>query len=162
MIKHIFLSTLLIAVLFLTGCNGCSEDKNKSCEPGTAGCECLDDGTCNDGFSCVNNVCEGETFAAFSVKNKDARSCDVLVLEKGESTEVKAVVTTESATAKMLRHDPKVSVSFISASDASFIDGSVSLSIIGFSSKDDLEIEKTECFDKDGKALSSSDVTLVF
>jgi hypothetical protein len=157
MFNRILFSLMVMVGGIQSGCKGC--DDKPSCPPGEIGCACLPEDACNEGLVCMEGLCEGETTIGFAVSDGNARSCEVLVTEVGETTVVTGITIDDTVSGSFVRQDPAVAVTFMSKTDAPIATGAVSVRATGFESGN-LVVTTTHCYDREGIALGDAHVDL--
>jgi hypothetical protein len=123
---------------------------------GTVGCDCRAGGGCDSGLECALGVCRGGGVFALSIDDPQARSCDVLLQEKG--ARVLKVRFAASVRGTHLRRAPRVAVSFVGRADAPFGAQPVIIETEGGAAAGSqaLEVVTVECADRLGSALAGS------
>lgn len=152
---------LVYIIVFLQALSiGCGSDQGRSCPAGTPGCACGEDGSCDQGLVCVDDVCTGESRVGLSVSSAQARSCEVLLVESGEGGEIVGVLADDAVKAAHVRRGKNSAVTFISNTDDRIGSGSVQLRVAG-SEKGGVDVRKSSCADKEGKPIEAAEVTLI-
>ena len=123
----------LIILISLTTCLGCKDSKSTTSDAGV------------------------ETVTGVSVSDKNARSCEVLLLENG--AEITGVTQDDTVKAAYVRHTPKVAVTFTALTDTSIGRGAIGIVSAGSTSAT-IEVSKATCFDAEGKILDGATVSL--
>ncbi len=155
-----FLLKSLFSVVFLIVLSAsCGSDDEKSCPAGAPGCPCREDGSCDQGLACGDNVCSGESRVGLAVSSAQARSCEVLLVQSGEGAEIVGVLADDAVKAAHVRRGESSAVTFISKTDERIDSGSVQLRVAG-SEKGGIEVRKSSCADKEGRAIEGAEVTL--
>ncbi len=157
--RHASLLAALLAALTLTACSDTAQKKKQSCTPGEASCACTDNGGCNDGLECSNNVCTtpGGTQTGLTISANGARSCEVLFAE-GAGVKVLGATYGDGVTGALRRQAPKVALAFSRTTDADFAGGSVQVQLSGDASA--LSVSQTKCYDADSKLIDGASVSL--
>ena len=131
--KRLLVLSLLFSTIGLSACSGCSEDNNTSnnqnnaqdmspdsteCTAGEVGCACTASSTCEDGAMCVDGMCVGAASSGLSIDNNSARSCEVLLVEKG--ARVLGVNFADGVKGAWRRQAPNVALAFARDGDVAF------------------------------------------
>lgn len=146
----------LLVTLAVAGSACGSDGDDRSCEPGSAACACLEDDACGDGLACEDGVCRGESDVGISVSDGRARACDLLLAEG--AGHVHAVAFGDAVKGTFVREAPRVAVSLISASDAPIPADAVSLRVVGDAA--DVEVADVACADSAGEPLANVTIGL--
>ena len=128
-------------------------DSGPSCSNGTLGCAC-NDGACNDGLSCQDNVCRASTTQqGMQILNAQARSCEILLGGVSDNTKV---IFAETVQGKSIHQGDKLALSFLSKNNEAFGEDALRLE----NAPSDVQVVKSTCFDEQGQALSGEAVRL--
>ncbi len=124
----------ITALIALTTCLGCKDSKKKKPDAGL------------------------ETVVGIGVSDKNARSCEVLILENGaEVTGIKQDATLKGA---YVRQQPNTAVTFTALADESIGEGAIGIVTVGDESGT-VEVTKATCFDSKGAVLKGATVELL-
>ena len=156
-IQNWLMPLILLGTLTLSACPEKEPPKTDSgpvaCTPGTDGCSC-DNGACNDGLSCQDNVCHPTVLSSgLQVLSADARSCNFILSPVGKDTKVVFAATVKG---KSVREGDKLAVSFLSKDNQAFAQDALSVE----NAPTDMQIRRGQCFDAQGAAIAGDGVTL--
>ena len=124
---------------------------NTSCTKGTENCAC-DDGTCNDGLVCQDELCVPVSHSGLTISDDNARACEVLLSGVSKNTKV---VFADSVKGKTILQGEQMAVTFFSTSDAPISGDAVTVE----GAIEGTQIAKSSCFGKDGEALAGASVS---
>ena len=128
------------------------------CMVGTSGCPC-DNGACQGGLMCSNNVCRAGGESGLNISSMDARGCDVLLADPDFS--VLNVRFASSVEGKWLRRNNRVATSFVTKANAAFAGGAVTVELAQGANAANVTVVSGSCVGQDGRALPAAMVTLV-
>lgn len=155
-----------------TGCACLSDDtctstsdacENDVCGPRTScegelGCAC-EDGACDAGLTCSNDLCTASNAVLLTVSGGDARACDVLVQTTGRK--VAEVTFPAGVRGKMRTRDLKTAVALIRTSDTALGGVVAAITFEGDEPVADSEagVATTQCYDRAGAPAAGVTVT---
>jgi hypothetical protein len=167
-----------VALFTATGCGGCGNDNNENqnpnnmenntspnnttpnnttnCTAGEVGCACDADGGCAEGAACSGGMCVGAATSGLSVSSDLARSCEILLEEKGGK--VLGATYGEGLKGALRRQSPNVAIAISASSDAAFPASVASIQIEGDASS--VSVKEARCFDAAGEEIGDAEVTL--
>ncbi|MCB9731808.1 MAG: hypothetical protein H6745_04140 [Deltaproteobacteria bacterium] len=123
-------------------------------DPGTAGCACRGDGSCDTGLACVASVCQVASEPTGLVLPAGARGCEIL-LSEGAGAAVSEVRFADSVRGTFIREAPRVAIAVTATSDADFAEGAVA--IVGTGAP---TVTSSTCVDAAGAVLPGASVVL--
>ena len=166
-----------VALFTATGCGGCGGDNNENqnpnntennttpnstannttaCTAGEVGCACDADGGCAEGAACSGGMCVGAATSGLSVSSDLARSCEILLEEKGGK--VLGATYGEGVKGALRRQSPNVAIAISASSDAAFPASVASIQIEGDATT--VGVKEARCFGAAGDEIGDAEVTL--
>jgi len=130
-----------------------------SCTPGALGCSC-DNGTCQSGLECANDLCRQGTGLVIHVRATAAEACDVLLRETGGTETGRRIADIRfeaHVQGEYLHRSPDLALSFISRAPGA-LGRAVSLRVTTAGARP--TIARATCYDALGKPLTDAQVTL--
>ncbi len=127
------------------------------CMVGTSGCPC-DNGACQGGLMCSNNICRAGGESGLTISGMDARGCDVLLADPDHA--VLGVRFGTTVEGKWLRRNDRVATSFVNKTNTAFSGGAVTVELATGVSAANVAVVSGSCVGQDGRAVASATVTL--